>query len=774
MSDNLSSTQQSNNVQEGTTDFIAANESAAVVAQPYLVGAIASSYFPNDVQSVVQYLNKPVPITSGSWNVSATAATLLFNQDAWTGVFNNLMWRNKLLGFLGLRASLRVDVVLNATPFHQGRLRLCYYPCASQAGTKPSMHTSHRVPLSQLPGLDIGCGDTSISLMIPYVAPGRFIEITSAGNIISWGNIYLAVMAPLEIGAAGDSDVDYTVWYSMHDIQLIGQTHKAVAQSTVGKGKARRIAPSESEFKPLSHVLGAAADFSSSVAKIPLLSPWAGPVSWFLNAAKGAAISFGFSKPHNTEVPCLMSSNYNWYTTTSDGIDNSMPLALISDAKVRILDDVSDQGQDQMSIEFVKSQWSFLTTFTVAESNTLGQQLFELLLRPTDFFNIAATNEIYHTPVSYLSNLFSLYRGGLEIMLKFVKTGFHAGTLAVTYVPGPSDATITLTDTSYCYRTIVDLQEGDQACFRVPYLLPHDFIDTSIAFGRIYVHAVNPLRSPETCSNDFQVLVYVRGADSFQVQKPRLWAAMPITLQGGEVSNISEETVCEAPGGGPVAELAHEFCQESMSETARSLLQLIKRFSMISFEFSNSTTDNNIDFNPWTFSIGRFNTGTFVPFRQLYDPIFSHVCAPFAFYRGGVRIRTTPSESGADINASYIYRTDGHFSNNLWVVTSTAATPPVSEISTITATTRQQLPIATNTNNFGGLSVQVPYQNAYRMSPIIPCYLPASQTHFSSPRARVSMYTGTAKNRMVSRAVADDFQCLFWVGIPRYSDTFSF
>jgi hypothetical protein len=767
-SDNVPGSTVKSTINEGTTEMI---ETTTVVEPQYpskLQANINASYFANDVSTIIAYLNKPIPVTSGAWSTGSTAGTLLYNQDAWVGVWANTMWKEKLHGIFGLRATLRVDLVLNATPFHAGRLRLCYYPAAATNMLKYNMHIGHRIPLSQLPGLDIGCGDEAISLKIPYVTPQRFIELT--GSIVSWGNVIIAIMSPLNTGTLSDSTADYTLWYSMEDVELFGQTNKAVSQqSTPGKSRPKRINASETELKPISHTLGAASEFVGNVAKIPFLTPWAGPVSWFLNAAKGAAIAFGFSTPINTELPCMMSTNFNWHTTTSDGTDNSIPLSLLYDAKLKILDDVTAGGEDQMSINFIKRQWSFFTTFTINESNTLGQSLFATYLQPDQYKIAVSATESYYTPIAYLARMYNMYRGGMEVMLKFVKTGFHAGSLAISFVPGPNDATLSLTDTSYVYRTVIDLQEGDQACFICPYLIPLDFIDSSIGFGRFYVNVVNPLRSPDTVASTVDVLVYVRAADSFQVQQPANWNNWPITQQGGDITEYSEEIVCSTVGQGPTATLDYEFCQESMSEAATSILQLAKRYNAIAFQFPSIGTGDVIIMHPWAIGIPRFITPNYTDTAGLYDPLLALVTCPFAFYRGGVRIRLNQSASTDERNVCYMKRVEATGGPAYQAVSFAANTAPYITDAYIPTLIwpLQPLPVATNAWNFGGLSVQIPYQAPYRFCPIQYFPIGNQNTNFYSPRPKLEIYHGLKYDRLATRAVSDDYQCLFWVGIPR-------
>jgi len=465
-----------------------------------------------------------------------------------------------------------------------------------------------------------------------------------------------------------------------------------------------------------------------------------------------------------------MSSNYNWFTTTCDGLDNSMPLAVLYDAKLKILDDVSDSGEDQMSINFIKSQWSFWSNFPVSEADTLGLQLFRINLNPQTFSYAAGANEVYHTPVSYLAKFFGLYRGGIEIMFKFVKTGFHSGSLAFTYVPGAFNNTTTFTDTSFCYRTVVDLQEGDHCCFRCPYLLPLDFMEMGLNYGALFVHVVNPLRSPETCASSFETLVYVRGAESLQYQKPIAPAGYPITQQGGEVENISTDIICEAPGDAPVAPLTHEFCQDSISETVSSMLQLIKRYNVVRFTFTLGS-DDYLTISPWGLSAQRYVAATLSGPTQLDDPIMSLVLCPFAFYRGSMRYRMSGlSTTGTDLATYVMVRTDGtSVSSAPFAASGIASNANSFPYNAATTSQPQGLPPALQNPSFGGLSVSVPYQNVYRMCPVQLAFQSTTQTNFFTPRVMLQLYVGSNRNRAITRSVGDDFQALFWVGIPRLS-----
>lgn len=727
------------------------------------VGDVARAYSPNEIKSVADYLAKPVPIVQATWNTSQTAGTALFGADTWAGVHATTMWVNKLTGFYGLRATLKVTLVLNATPFHQGRLCLSYYPAAKLAPEKVLGHISHRTAITQLPGIEISAADESATLSIPLVTPQRFIELTN--NPISWGNVYLHVLSPLKTGLSGSTDVSYTVWYSLHDVELFGQTsNPVVAQSTTlrsSKVRRRRAPPSEEEEKPLSKVLGAGAMFAGSLTTIPSLAPYAGPTSWALNALKGAATAFGWSKPLGAQKPNFVSSNYHWYTTTADGLDNSIPLSLSHDAKLAVLDDVSSGSSDEMSINFIKQQWAYLDEFTIATSDLTNKQLYSLALAPKNLVNtVTAPAETYMTPVAYLSTLYQLYRGGLEICFKMVKTAFHAGSIAVTYVPGTAPTTLTVANTNYCFRTIIDIQEGEQVCLRVPYMLPLDYFETGNSYGRIYVHLINSLRAPETVRSDINVLVYVRGAPDLEFQSPDSpYAVHPIVAQGGDVE-ATGEIVCDTVGGENAPTQGVSFAEHSASESPQSILQLVKRYMPMALDVSETT--QSVNFRPWVLSASRLAAGTYTPPPFVYEPILSLVAAPYAFYRGSVRIRATGPRSNVTTNLAVMRRRISG-SGAQWVQMSSDT------VVNMDLNVRLPLshPLAVNGFCNGGVSVQMPYQGPYRMAPVTWLHKSGQTTPYEVPRNNVEVVFGTARDFLLSRAVGDDFQCLFWVGIPR-------
>lgn len=739
--------------------------------------AVSSAYAPNVVRTVADYLAKPIPVTSGSWTTAQASNAELLSTDTWDLVYNQPMWREKLRGFYGLRSSLHVRLVLNGTPFHAGMLRMFYYPAATANSNKWPMHVGHRMASSQLPGVEIRASDTSCELVIPYVTQQRFIELTSV--IFSWGRLFIRVYSPLAVGSSGSNNITWTLWMWHSDVELFGQTSEPInAQMSLSKKAPRSKKlrpPTEQEKTPISSILADGASVVGKLAAIPTLAPYVGPTAWALNAMSGVAAAFGWSKPLEDNESMRMSSNYNWNIVNATGVDNSIPLSLYGDNKLSVIDDPTPGGEDEMSVDFIKSRWAFVSATNWSTSSPTDTQLMRRFTDPRSFEDSVSSNELYLTPIAFLGNLFTLYRGGIDICLKFVKTAFHSGSLALTFVPGPSPSTLSLANSAYCYRTIFDLQQGDEVCVRLPYLLPLDFINTDIRFGSLYITVVNPLRAPETVSSNIQFLLYVRGAPEMEFSIPDGPNRVPIrpqfeliVPQGGE-TEVSGDIICQNIGDGADLDSTVMFHEHASGEMVRSVLPLLKRYTEVNFPVS--TTNEVMIIYPFFFNCVSIAEGSIVKpsFRHSY---FSYILGCYAFYRGGIRYRLLPVCNASSLNverislwAKYVTKDFPGQAVTYSSVLGSAPSPIISD--------QDSLSLGHSLTIQGGLSVQIPYQGPYRMSPMYLYTRDDEVVAFDAPRGRLKTLGPAVFKTPLLRAVADDFQALFWVGVPRMSSAWS-
>lgn len=745
-------------VNSGTTSFVADPVSAI---QP--VGRsdqVEELFAPNSVSSISDYLAKPYQVFSGTYTVVDPIGSVLYSSDTKPYYLNPLKL-NKLTGFYGLRSTLCVRLDLNGTPYHAGRLRLCYYPCYSENPRKGSAHISDVIPLSQLPGVDIEANESSVLLRIPYVSPTHFIELT--GPPVDWGRVYIAVMSPLRTGPDNQPSVTYRVWTWMEDVELFGQTLTAITQGP--KKKNRRVAPADAEAKPVSTFFSELSSFAANISSIPFIGSYAGTVSWAASALSGAASAFGWSKPLAPSTIDRVTSNPAQCFPNSDAYDSAVPMSLESSAKLRAIEDFSPDGMDEMSISFIKSQYSYLDFFLFSTTNAAGEQIYTRELKPSDFQRFVSSTEIYKTPISYLSEVFRFYRGGFDFMFKVAKTGFHRGQIAVTFVPGPAPPTTSLTDTSFAYREIYDLSTGNIMKVQTPWMIPLEYLRADTPCGRIYVHVVTPLQAPETVGTDVYFSTYVRGLSDLEFAGPIEPRYIPVFTQGPDgpkVDNTQAQAIDKPIGSAPVPAFGLVPSQNAMSEIVLSIASLLKRH--VHFGVPINETSSMSRFYPWVLD-ANYTVASTNAFRSKYH---SYLLSPYAFMRGSVRISTKVNNLSnvseptvAERNEDMVAYTS--FGTGEAVFTAVPAQPSP------TSGSRGYLAYTHNSRQNGVLSVQVPYQSPTRVVPIryhkdltdIPEY------NAPKPNLIISNPTGTGG---FTRAFGDDFQALFFVGIPRLSE----
>lgn len=732
------------------TNFSTDPNTAKVPIKFEIFSDLQSNLGVNDISEVREYLAKPVHLTTVNWPSTYNINGILYQvNDLWAIPSAVPTWLQKLYGYYGLKATLCLSFQINSTPYSAGRLRAAYYPVGENNQRKADGHFSHMVPFSQLPGVFINAQDPSTTLKIPYVAPSLFYELTLDGE--SWGTFSLRVVSPYATGVNNAQSVDVVIWAWMEDVELIGQTNTNIVTQSADYKKV----PSEEEGKPFTNFFRGAATAVHTLDGVPFLSAYTGTVGWALDCISGICSIFGWSKPLLNADMSRVGVSYGANTANSTGMDPSHSVAVLSDAKLEPITNSSLDSVDEMSFSFIKKQWSYLKTYQYDDTMTTGDLIADYPVIPA-FLRIGlGANEVYHTPVSYLANLFQLFRGGIEFKFVFVKTPYHRGQLLLTYQPGPS-IVADLTNSTYMYREVIDLADTDEVTFTVPYLNPVEYLDCTIAFGRWDLLVTQPLRAPETVKGSIDIEIHVRGADNFEVMRPIHPDFSPYVVQSApfkgsksdaEVSGIiSKDLGCV--GNAPKQVFCIDNAVRCASELVLSINSLLKRYSSMNLPILNSG-DTRFNIYPYIFGVqglpGSFDV----------TPYQSYLVSPYAFFRGGVRILTFSDFAPTDVaTANTLYQCAINHADAYQDVYTTSAVMDVDNVAW------------TGSDSVNGpFMVQAPYQSTARLEPIIFQVASTDTTVFASPRVILEM--SGSDNSKWARAFADDFQLMFWVGVPR-------
>ena len=748
----------------GTTSFHTPGAGIEAVQDDVELLRLQDDSQANLVESISQFLAKPRIAGSVALTPALSVGSPVLQGLSWTLTSNDSVFSQKVFGFSGISYTTHIRLQVNSNPFQQGRLKLCYYPNPTGSSTKLSSHFVNRITISQLPGIEMNINDTAVELAVPFTSYERYIDVTGTVKDPLFWNVTL--MSPLVNGPnATTVNANVTVWIWYTDVKLYGASNAAIVpQSGRSKVRVKTRQVSEQEEKPLSSWLSSASKVASDLSAVPSISAISGPTSLFLDGLSGVASYFGYSRPVNGEPVRPMAPHYHNALPNSDGLSPASVLSLRKDAKVKAIVDFSPSSMDEMSINFVKRQWSYFDEFTWATSATIGSQLYKRDLNLG--YSATLGNGVTMAPLTFLSNLLRFYRGGIEIMFKLVKTGFHSGSLAISCQYGTSSgANYVLQDTDPLHRTIIDIQEGTEFCILFPFIHGSEYLETFEMFGTWYVHVVNALVCPETVNNSITVQLYVRGADDmeFSTVADGNFIA-PIVTQGGDLSN-DDEITCE-PVGGAMApkKITGLQAMSSVSDTCTSLLQLLKYGTQIAFSYTVlPTAYETITFNPW--GINNFTKigagATTVPPAQF--PMIDAIRACYAYTRGSFEITAiTSNATGSTSVGGFVMRS--HIAYGVPGPVTTGGFDDFSHGYTIASSAVRPCQPHTSANKAEhGLGSILPYRCRYRASPTM--YITGSGTLDETQSLNFAKLTVSPSDPVLLR-VGDDFQCLYWVGVP--------
>lgn len=704
-------------------------------------------------QSIANFLEKPKLITTFQFGVTGAVNDILYQADLLTLLKANPIWMSKIAGMNNIRATVRITMQVNSSPFVAGGLLMHFIPNYSQ-NVKSHSGRFSLVSKSQQPGIKLDVNvHGEVSMDIPYIGPTRTIDL--AAGISDWGRIFVTVWSPYTTGSTGPTTTNVSMWMSLHSVELTNPVAQAKGIVKGQRGSIKVTAkphPSEQEKGPVSTVLSAVSVIASGLTAIPTLAPIAGPVAWFTNIATGVATAFGWSKPINDNFGIRTVNGLHFGMACANGIDNSQPLSVSADNKIRVMTELGGTTEDEMSLNFLKKIYCYYTTYALNTTDTVGSLLYSTALRPQIFQKTSIVNgdtvQAMST-ISFLNSIYCMYRGGIEIRFHVFKTKMHTGRLLFCFSPGTSGIP-TLDQTANLHRLIVDISETQEFSICFPYVDSKDYVFNDVNIGTLSVFVLNPLRCPDAASSNVYVTMEVRGTDDLEFQVPNNVRLNPITAQAGGEEG---DTFCEPMGTNNVLDSISTSSQYCIGEHATSLLQLMKRYTLFRFPaFSNSGV---LKFNPHLkeSAVAGTTTNTLPTFGMDYYSVFS---ALYCYYRGGLRFRMTCSSS-----------------NNYWsswlecparVTTSSFYASQPSEHWTQTFTSPMVQPSID-----AGFSVQVPYYNRTFASlnrirignniaddnPTISLCIECAGNIAGIP-SRMQMY----------RAVADDFHFSYFIGVP--------
>jgi hypothetical protein len=757
-------------VNQGTTQIITSKQEGFVPDKTQITNL---TQIPIKQDSIRDFFKKKVEVSTVSWSSTSPILTVLDTIYIDQQLTTRAIWNQKLSGYLNFKGTAVLTIQINATPFMQGALYLAWKPYVNNDpdyGIYDQMHATNAVNLSQLPGHLMTISSDNVEIKIPYVGPVEYYRLDTFQKW-TWGALAIVVYGPLKAGSA--ESVNVKTFLSFDDVEVKTPYYPQMNVSKISGGNTASeqedTGNSSGTLKRITEVFGKQKEVIKDISTL------CSPPSWLTEIENLNAKALGWSKPNNAEELTRMVRNLYFFGPNTDGADISQSMSVRADNKIKLMPALGPYKGDEMSIDFIKTRWSYCNTFNWTTTNISSDLLFNGEHRPTAWTQTtnlatgpATSYTVYNmTPVCFLGQYFQTWRGDLEFKFVFVKTGFHSGALSITYVPGYDSTTMSYASAPYNLRTIVDLQEAEEFCFSIPYTIPDPFLEPYSKAGHFYVHVLNPLKAPSTVANNIDVLVYVRGAENLTYQAPKNDGVKALYYtQGADIDNegcVGDEGLGGSKEGTP----DNEFEALCIGEKITSLKQMILRMEKVGFTSTvTGITQLGIKTNS-TNVYGWQKSGvpayySKITTAQLQPTLLDTIMCCYLFQRGSTRW------------ACYTQ-------NNYWY--STLKMPIDWSGNSYNVYTGRWLSSTTMANNTtpsifasehtaGGLVTKAPFYSRWPVCMIRPTWT-ATQAptgrwdtqHYVMYEAQNS-WNVADNSTTFTRSVGDDFQLGFFIGIP--------
>lgn len=703
---------------------------------------------------LIRFLSRPVRISNFTWLESDAVGTVR-TINPWNLFFTDARVGYKLNNFGFIQCTLKLKIMINASPFYYGAMGAFYQPLPNFTPTTiiASASTQSLIPLSQRPCVWLNPQHNEGAMMdLPFFWHKNWLNAQSAGDMTNVGKLDFVNYTTLQSanGATG-TGVSVAVYAWAEDVKLSGPSVGLAVQSDEWHTQSDEYGQGA-----VSRVSSAVAKVAGRLKSVPVIGQFATATELGASAVSSVAKLFGFTNvPVISDTVSMRSDPFPKLATTEVGY----PIEKLTvDAKNELAIDGAVVGlpsDDEMAIGTIIQKPSYLASTTWSTASAVDTILFTSVVTPVLMDQDTTTAyalKLYTTPMAWVSNLFNNWRGDVIFTFKVVASPFHKGRLRISFDPsGYSGLSIlnSAASSNVVFTKIVDLADATEVDVRIPYQQAIPFLycdnletspngwstsasppftyDNSQHNGTITVRVHNILTAP-IASSTVSVLVFVRAAENLEFANPReintnfsLWPVQ------AEELDVQSDVIGTSQGTTAANQYVVNF-----GEKVASLRTLLRRqtHSLSATPADNTTSDFWI-WSKW-FSrlpiVGGFDPDGLHQAKSLITPAntvnfnfvhfhpITYVMSAFVAYRGSVN--WTINVVG-NIPIGHI---SVHRSNDLLATVATVGSSSYSFASgsaSVNAKGFLNLPhggggmTLTNQNTQTGLAVQLPNQSAY-------------------------------------------------------------
>jgi len=512
-------------VQQQTASFVDHNKGDVVQYR-----APEHKFISNDAQretDLGKFLSRPTLIQSLTWGSGGLSATEFY---PWEDFLGNTYIEKKIENFAFFRGTLHLKFVLNANPFVYGACLASYVPVQNHVTLGDATHNV--INRSQKPHIWMyPQTNTGGEMVLPFIYHQNFMNLETKADLQELGEITLTEVVALD--TANDvaiPTITIQVYAWLENTELTGP-------STIDNLQGG----DEYEKGPVERMSSAVATAAGALSVIPEIAPFTIATAIGASAISGIASIFGWTKvPVIENVKPVRNTQFGGLPS-SEISDNKEKFTLDPKAELSIDPGIVNlSNTDELQISYLVQKESYLTTTNWVGSDTVGTQLFlaQVTPRMTNYSASGSNFQVYFTITSYISELFSHWRGDMIYRFKIVSSAYHRGRVRLTWEPRGTQTGST-DYSNVAYTKIVDISEINDFEFRVPYLQPKPWLrvkktidkwwtnstssttyQDGYSNGTLRMQVLTTLSSPQA-SPICNIMVFVRGSETLEFANPR-------------------------------------------------------------------------------------------------------------------------------------------------------------------------------------------------------------------------------------------------------------
>lgn len=636
---------------------------------------------------LAEFLSRPVRIADLTWGEADLAGSDLAVIQPWYEFFNDARIKYKLNNYAFIRCNLKLKFIINASPFYYGAALATWNPmyprCGNLIPASSAVPPNSLISLSQKPRVWIYAQNSEGGeLTLPFFWDKNWLPLTSAQALKDMGVLDIVSFTTLlQANGVTGSGVTIQCYAWAEDVELSGSTVTLALQSGEVEELELQMGKIDEYDGAVSGPASAVAAAAGNLARIPVINKFATAAQVGASAVAKASSLFGFSNPpvitpsqgvRNQPFPQMASAEIS-YPGEKLALDPKNELTVDSTV-------VGLKGVDELDIKYLAGKESYLTQMLWTDSVTTDRLLFSSPVSPSVMFateTYTGYYQVYHTPLSWLAEMFNGWRGDLIFRFKIVASPYHKGRLRISWDPAGNASSNILSDavsTTVVQTAIIDIGKDSDVEFRVPYNQAMPWLLTSHAYassswsvasspawatdanrhnGTLTLRVLTRLTGP-AATNAVPIMVFVRAADMEFANPGRktdiYWSTYE--LQSGEVTEIPIGDQATSVDIGPAAPSPKERFLVNYGESVTNLRALLHRtFLHRSNMWVGDTTSTRVVFSqvfprlPFAYgfdpygihrAVGVVDAGVSKNFNFVNGGFFNWIARGFQAYRGGM------------------------------------------------------------------------------------------------------------------------------------------